>query len=629
MHRAQAGPPSTPLLDRIQDPRDLRALEPSDLQALAAEIRAELIDIVRQTGGHLAPSLGVVELSIALHYLFDTPNDRLVWDVGHQAYAHKLLTGRRERMRSLRQQDGLSGFTKRDESAYDPFGAGHSSTSISAALGMAIAAQQQHDPKRCVAIIGDGALTGGMAFEALNHAGVTQANLLVVLNDNDMSISKNVGALSRYLGRILSSNTYTSLREGSRRILKHVPGMWELARRAEEHVKGMVVPGTLFEELGFQYLGPVDGHDLPALLKVLRTARDLPGPRLLHVITQKGRGFEPAEQDPSKYHGVAQVDPDNGETLSPSAGQPTYTQIFGEWLCAQAAADTRLIGITPAMGVGSGMLRFAEEFPQRFHDVGIAEQHATTFCGGLATEGLKPVLAIYSTFLQRGYDQLIHDIALQNLDVTFAIDRAGLVGADGPTHHGSFDLSFLHCIPNLLIATPGDAAECQGLLNTAYQYPGPAAVRYPRGASAAGSARVDPLAALPLGKAELRRSGTTVCLLAFGAPLQAALAAAEVLDATVLSMRFVKPLDRDAILEHARTHALLVTLEENAVAGGAGSAVAACLQEAGLNTPLLTLGIPDRFIPHGATDTLLHACGLDSSGIMRAVRERLSGREPG
>ena len=619
----------TPLLDRIDDPRDLRALEPVELTALAAEIRAELIDVVCQTGGHLAPSLGVIELTLALHYLFDTPTDRLVWDVGHQAYAHKLLTGRRARMRSLRQQDGLSGFTKRDESEYDSFGAGHSSTSISAALGMAIAAQQQNDPKRCVAIIGDGALTGGMAFEALNHAGVTQANLLVVLNDNDMSISKNVGALSRYLGRILSSNTYTALRESSRRILKHVPGVWEFARRAEEHVKGMVVPGTLFEELGFQYLGPVDGHDLPALLKVLRTARDLPGPRLLHVITQKGRGFKPAEQDPSKYHGVAQIDPDNGETLSKSSSQPTYTQIFGDWLCAQAAIDPKLVAVTPAMGVGSGMVRFAEAFPQRFHDVGIAEQHATTFCGGLAAEGLKPVLAIYSTFLQRGYDQVIHDIALQNLDVTFAIDRAGLVGADGPTHHGSFDLSFLHCVPNLVIATPADAAECQGLLNTAYHYPGPATVRYPRGASASSTPASDPYAALPLGKAELRRQGSKVCLLAFGAPLTAALEAAEELDATVLSMRFVKPLDREAVLEQARVHALLVTLEENALTGGAGTAVAACLQAAELTTPLMSLGIPDAFIPHGGADALLRSCGLDSSGIIRAVRSRLSGRQPG
>jgi 1-deoxy-D-xylulose-5-phosphate synthase len=620
---------STPLLDRIQSPHELRALEPAQLAELAGEIRAELIDLVCQTGGHLAPSLGVVELTLALHYLFDTPNDRLVWDVGHQAYAHKLLTGRRARMRTLRQQDGLSGFTKRDESEYDSFGAGHSSTSISAALGMAIAAQQQNDPKRCVAIIGDGALTGGMAFEALNHAGVTQANLLVVLNDNDMSISKNVGALSRYLGRILSSNTYTALRESSRRILKHVPGVWEFARRAEEHVKGMVVPGTLFEELGFQYLGPVDGHDLPALLKVLRTARDLPGPRLLHVITQKGRGFKPAEQDPSKYHGVAQIDPDNGETLSKSSSQPTYTQIFGDWLCAQAAVDPKLVAVTPAMGVGSGMVRFAEAFPQRFHDVGIAEQHATTFCGGLAAEGLKPVLAIYSTFLQRGYDQVIHDIALQNLDVTFAIDRAGLVGADGPTHHGSFDLSFLQCVPNLVIATPADAAECQGLLNTAYHYPGPAAVRYPRGASASSTPASDPYAALPLGKAELRRQGSKVCLLAFGAPLTAALEAAEELDATVLSMRFVKPLDREAVLEQARAHALLVTLEENALTGGAGTAVAACLQAAELTTPLMSLGIPDAFIPHGGADALLRSCGLDSSGIIRAVRSRLSGRQPG
>jgi 1-deoxy-D-xylulose-5-phosphate synthase len=606
-----------PLLERINKPEDLRRLDEAELPAVADEVRRFLIDSVSKTGGHLAAGLGTVELTIALHYVYETPLDRLVWDVGHQAYPHKVLTGRKERMGTLRQKDGLSGFLRRDESPYDTFGAGHSSTSISAALGMAVAAERQGQTHRVVAVIGDGALSAGMAFEALNNAGDMDADLLVVLNDNDMSISPNVGAMSNYLARILSGRVYSSMRAGSKSVLSTLRPMWELARRAEEHVKGMVMPSTLFEELGFNYIGPIDGHDLPTLVKTLRNLRKQKGPRFLHVVTRKGKGYEPAEADAITYHGVTPFDPATGKIEKKPSGK-TYTQVFGEWLCDMAAKDQKLIGITPAMREGSGMVEFAERYPGRYYDVGIAEQHALTFAAGLACEGMRPVVAIYSTFLQRAYDQLIHDVCLQNLPVLLAIDRAGLVGADGATHNGAFDLSFLRCVPNMMIMAPSDESECRSMLTTGFLHNGPAAVRYPRGAGP-GIKVARALAALPVGKAELRRKGRDIAILAFGTMLAPALAAGELINASVVNMRFVKPLDEGLLRELARAHELLVTVEENTVNGGAGSGVNEFLSAAGITTTILNLGLPDRFIEHGNASELLRECGLDADGIRRQI----------
>ena len=609
-----------PVLERIDAPVDLRKLPEEELVLVAAEVRDLLIHTVCQTGGHLAASLGTVELTIALHYVYDTPEDRLVWDVGHQAYPHKILTGRRSRMPTLRQKGGISGFPRRDESPYDTFGVGHSSTSISAALGMAIAAKRQAARRRVVAVIGDGAMTAGMAFEALNHAGDLDANLLVILNDNDMSISPNVGGLSNYLGRLLTGRFYASVREGSKKVLRSMPSVWEFARRTEEHVKGMVVPGTLFEELGFNYVGPVDGHDLPLLVRTLRNLKDLTGPQFLHVVTRKGKGYPPAEAKPITFHGVSAFDPATGKMERPASQGPTYTQVFGDWICDMAAEDDRLVGITPAMREGSGLVRFSEQFPDRYYDVGIAEQHSVTLAAGLACEGLKPVVAIYSTFLQRAYDQVVHDVALQNLPVLFAVDRGGLVGPDGPTHAGSFDLSFLRCIPNLTIMAPADENECRQALFTGFRMDGPAAVRYPRGAGP--GVTVQPLMrALPLGKGEVRRRGREVALLAFGTMVAPALEAGARLDATVVNMRFVKPLDEELVAQLAHTHRLLVTVEENVVAGGAGSGVSECLAALGLGTPVIHLGLPDRFVEQGEREDLLAACGLDADGIQRAVEK--------
>jgi len=606
-----------PLLERINKPEDLRHFDEAELPAVADEVRRFLIDSVSKTGGHLAAGLGTVELTVALHYVYETPLDRLVWDVGHQAYPHKVLTGRRERMGTLRQKDGLSGFLRRDESPYDTFGAGHSSTSISAALGMAVAAERQGQTHRVVAVIGDGALSAGMAFEALNNAGDMDADLLVVLNDNDMSISPNVGAMSNYLARILSGRVYSSMRAGSKSVLSTLRPMWELARRAEEHVKGMVMPSTLFEELGFNYIGPIDGHDLPTLVKTLRNLRKQKGPRFLHVVTRKGKGYEPAEADAITYHGVTPFDPATGKIEKKPSGK-TYTQVFGEWLCDMAAKDQKLIGITPAMREGSGMVEFAERYPGRYYDVGIAEQHALTFAAGLACEGMRPVVAIYSTFLQRAYDQLIHDVCLQNLPVLLAIDRAGLVGADGATHNGAFDLSFLRCVPNMMIMAPSDESECRSMLTTGFLHNGPAAVRYPRG-TGPGIKVSRALAALPVGKAELRRKGRDIAILAFGTMLAPALAAGELINATVVNMRFVKPLDEGLLRELARTHELLVTVEENTVNGGAGSGVNEFLSAAGITTTVLNLGLPDRFIEHGNASELLRECGLDADGIRHQI----------
>jgi len=610
---------SSTILERIASPADLKSLTPSERKVLAEELRAFIIDSVSRTGGHLASNLGVVELTVALHSVFNTPEDRIVWDVGHQTYAHKILTGRRERMHTLRQTDGLSGFPKREESPYDAFVAGHSSTSISAALGMAIAAKLKGEDRRVVAVIGDGAMTAGMAFEALNNAGATDANLLVILNDNEMSISPNVGALNTYLTRLLSGRFYNAVRRQGERLLSNLPRLHELARRAEEHVKGMVTPGTLFEEFGFNYLGPIDGHDLDVLIETLENVRRLNGPQFLHVVTRKGKGYQPAESNPCLYHGVGKFAPAAGVNVQ-QGSRPTYTEVFGTWLNDMAAADERLIGITPAMCEGSGLVEFSKRYPNRYFDVGIAEQHALTFAAGLACEGYKPVVAIYSTFLQRAYDQLIHDIALQKLPVMLAIDRAGLVGPDGPTHAGAFDLTYLRCVPNLLIAAPSDENECRRLLTTAYRYEGPSAVRYPRGTGP--GAMIEPgLEPLPLGKGILRRQGDKLALLAFGSLVTPALAAAEALDATVADMRFVKPLDKELIRELALTHQCLVTLEENAVMGGAGSAVAEALAELGLVRPILHLGLPDRFVEHGDHALLLARCGLDAAGIEHTIRD--------
>ncbi len=617
-------PKSFPLLEQIDTPDQLRLLSETQLPALARALRELLIHSVSRTGGHLAAGLGTVELAIALHYVYNTPEDRLVWDVGHQSYPHKILTGRRARMSSLRQQGGLAGFPKRDESPYDSFGVGHSSTSISAALGMAIAAARSGSARKAVAIIGDGALTAGMAFEALNHAGDLDANLLVILNDNDMSISPNVGALSNYLARVLSGRTYASMREHGKKVLDNIPPMRELARRAEEHVKGMVVPGTLFEEMGFNYLGPIDGHDLPGLVKTLRNVRALYGPQLLHIVTRKGKGYAPAEANPCAYHGVSKFDPHTGDSAPTTPSSPTYTDVFSDWICAMAEQDPTLVAITPAMREGSGLVKFSERFPQRYFDVGIAEQHSVTLAAGLACEGLHPVVAIYSTFLQRAYDQLIHDVALQNLPVTFAIDRAGLVGPDGPTHAGSFDLSYLRCVPNLIVMAPADENECRQMLSTAQGYPGPAAVRYPRGRGP-GVGVNKSLQTLPVGRAEVRRQGRKVALLAFGSLVAPAAQVADVLDATLVNMRFVKPLDTDLLRELANTHELLVTLEENTLAGGAGSAVNEYLaQQSGIGTHILNIGLPDAFIEHGSREQLLADCGLDAVGIEATIRARLS-----
>ncbi len=615
--------PNQGLLAQLDDPEQLRRLAPQQLEQLAGEIRRFMIDSIGKTGGHLAAGLGTVELTLALHYVYNTPEDRLVWDVGHQTYPHKILTGRRERMATLRQRDGLAGFPKREESPYDTFGVGHSSTSVSAALGMALACRDSE--RKVVAIIGDGALGGGMAFEALNHAGDLDANLLVVLNDNDMSISANVGGLSNHLARVLSGKFYSRVREGSKKVLGGLPPMRELARRAEEHMKGMMVPSTLFEELGFNYIGPIDGHDLPTLIKTLRNLRSLKGPQFLHVVTQKGRGYAPAEQNPCAYHGVSAFDPDTGEMLAAPGAGPTYTQVFGQWLCDMAAADDRLIGITPAMCEGSGLVEFARRFPNRYFDVGIAEQHAVTLAAGMACEGRKPVVAIYSTFLQRGYDQLIHDVALQNLPVLFAIDRAGIVGPDGPTHAGTFDYSFLRCIPNMLLMAPADENECRQMLSTGFAYEGPAAVRYPRG-TGPGKAVEASLEPLPIGKAEVRRHGQGVALLAFGSLVEAAEQAAERLDASVVNMRFVKPLDEALLAQLAGEHQLLVTVEENVVAGGAGSAVNEFVAKLDTEVEILNLGLPDQFTEQGGRGELLAAYGLDADGIIRAITAQLDGK---
>ena len=607
------------LLETINDPSELRKLDRKQLEVLASELRAFILDSVSQTGGHLSSNLGTVELTIALHYVFNTPEDRIVWDVGHQTYAHKILTGRREGMKKLRMLGGISGFPRRAESVYDTFGTAHSSTSISAALGMAVAAMREGRGRRVVAVIGDGAMSAGMAYEALNNAGVMDANLLVILNDNEMSISPPVGALNKYLARLMSGRFYAAARRAGEAVLG------DLAKRAEEHVKGMVTPGTLFEEFGFNYIGPIDGHDLDSLIPTMRNIRELKGPQFLHVVTKKGQGYKLAEVDPVLYHGPGKFDPSEG-IVAKTGGKPTYTQIFGDWLCDMAELDPRLVGITPAMREGSGLVNFAERFPDRYFDVGIAEQHAVTFAGGLACEGLKPVVAIYSTFLQRGYDPLIHDIALQNLPVVFAIDRAGLVGADGATHAGSFDLTYLRCLPNLTVMAPSDENECRQMLYTAFHVDGPSAVRYPRGTGPGVEIRKE-MTALPLGKAEVRRrsGGTTVprvAILAFGTMLKPALEAGNEIDATVVNMRFVKPLDRELVFELANSHDLLVTIEENVVAGGAGSSVAEVLQAAGIVRSVLHLGLPDRFIDHGDPAQLLATIGLSKDGIIAAVRAK-------
>ena len=613
--------PKYPLLFTLDSPADLRALEIGQLPQVANELREFLIESVSQTGGHLAASLGTIELTTALHYVFNTPEDRIVWDVGHQAYAHKILTGRRDDMATLRKKDGLAGFPKRDESKYDTFGVGHSSTSVSAALGMAVAAARQGIKRNVVAVIGDGALSAGMAFEALNNAGDMDANLLVILNDNDMSISNNVGGMSNHLAKILSSKVYSGMRSTSKSFLSRVGPLWRLARRTEEHVKGMVMPSTLFEELGFNYIGPMDGHDTRTLVRTLNNMKELQGPQFLHIITKKGKGFEPAEHDPCSYHGVGPFNPETGK-VDPKPGKKTYTQVFSDWLCDTAAIHPDLMAITPAMREGSGLVKFSEQFPNRYFDVGIAEQHAVTFAAGLATEGLHPVVAIYSTFLQRAYDQAIHDVCLQNLPVTFAIDRAGLVGEDGPTHTGSFDLSYLRCIPNITLMTPADEKECRLMLNTAFALSGPAAVRYPRG-HGPGVEVGDSTETLPIGQAQVRRIGNKIAILAFGSMVAPAELAGEALNATVVNMRFVKPLDEAVIEKLAKDHHMLVTVEENVVAGGAGSAVNEYLVRAGIELPILNLGLPDEFPAQGSRAELLTDCGLDAEGIQRTIRRSI------
>jgi 1-deoxy-D-xylulose-5-phosphate synthase len=606
------------VLSRVDTPEALRALDKSDLKGIAQAVRDYLVGSVSQTGGHLAAGLGVVELTVALHYVFNTPSDRLIWDVGHQAYPHKILTGRRQRMDSLRQKDGLSGFLKRDESEYDAFGAGHSSTSISAALGMAVAAKAEGLDREHIAVIGDGALSAGMAFEALNHGGALDADLLVILNDNDMSISNPVGAISNYLARVLSSRFYNSMREGSKQVLSKLPSMKDLALRWEEHMKGMVMPGTLFEELGFTYIGPIDGHNLPLLLSTLENMKRMKGPRFLHVVTQKGRGYAPAEGDPCVYHGVTPFDADTGKMEKKAAGL-SYTKVFSDWICDLAEQDPRVFAVTPAMCEGSGLVEFSRRFADRYHDVGIAEQHAVTFAAGLACEGQKPVVAIYSTFLQRAYDQLLHDVALQNLDVTFAVDRAGFVGADGATHAGSFDLSYVRCVPNMAILAPSDEAECRALLQTAYEFSGPALVRYPRGGGL-GATPEKELTTVPWGKGRIVREGQDVVILNFGSVLGRALEVAERLNATVADMRFVKPLDQALIKQVAANHSLIVTLEENAVAGGAGAAVAEFISTENLHNRLLLLGMPDLFIEQASQAEQLDQAGLSVDEMCQRIQ---------
>ena len=612
--------PSTPLLDSLDSTAQLRELDATRLPELADELRLFLLWSVGQTGGHFGAGLGVIELTIALHYIYETPEDRLLWDVGHQAYPHKILTGRREQMGSLRQKDGIAAFPRRCESPYDTFGVGHSSTSISAGMGMAIASRLQGLDRRTVSVIGDGAITAGMAFEALNHAGEADADMLVVLNDNDMSISHNVGGLSNYLAKILSSRTYTHMREGSKKVLSKIPPAWELARKTEETAKSMLAPGVFFEELGWNYIGPIDGHDLPTLITTLRNMRQLKGPQFLHVVTRKGKGFSPAEADPIGYHAITKLEP---KPASTGTSKPRYSNIFGQWLCDMAEADARLIGITPAMKEGSDLIAFADRFPQRYFDVAIAEQHAVTLAAGMACEGAKPVVAIYSTFLQRGYDQLIHDVAVQDLDVLFAIDRAGLVGEDGPTHAGSFDLSYLRCIPNMLIMAPADENETRQMLTTGFLHNGPAAVRYPRG-TGPGVPVEQTLQPLPIGKGVLTRQGEKVAILSFGTLHANAMLAAETLNATVANMRFVKPLDTELLQQLADSHSLLVTLEENAIMGGAGSAVNEWLLAQGIQIPVLNLGLPDRYVEHDKPANMLAECGLDAAGIERSIRQRLS-----
>ena len=621
-----------PLLFEIDTPAQLRELDKGQLGQLANELREFLIEVTSQTGGHLAPGLGTVELTIGLHYVFNTPEDRLVWDIGHQAYPHKILTGRRERFSTIRQYKGLSGFLKRGESEYDTFGAGHSSTSISAALGMAVAARQKKVKNEVVAIIGDGALTGGMAYEALNNAGDLDANLLVILNDNEMSISPNVGAISNYLARILSGHAYTTVREGSKTVLSTLPPpVKNYARRWEEHMKGMVMPSTLFEEMGFYYIGPIDGHDLNTLITTLGNMRDMTGPRFLHIVTQKGKGFEPAEGNPCVFHGVTPFNLDTGKMEKKKKGR-TYTHVFSDWLCDMAAQDDRLVGITPAMREGSGLVRFSEQYRERYFDVGIAEQHSLTFAAGLACEGLKPVVAIYSTFLQRAYDQLIHDISIQGLDVLFAIDRAGLVGADGPTHAGAYDYAYMRCVPGMVIMAPADEAECRDMLYTGYQYPGPASVRYPRGGGP-GVPENNRMTALQIGKAEIKRKargpGKPVAILAFGTMVAPCLEVGNEMDATVINMRFIKPLDDRVVLAMADSHALLITVEEHVVMGGAGSAVNECLVGNDRHVPILNIGIPDRHLDHGSQPEQLAEIQMDAVGIRQQIADRLLAMEKG
>ncbi len=619
----------TGYLNKINSPADLRRLPRQDLLAVAKELRDFVLQTVSQTGGHLGSNLGTVELTVALHYVFNTPHDRIVWDVGHQTYPHKILTGRRDRMHTLRQLGGIGGFPRRDESEYDTFGTAHSSTSISAALGMAMAAKLKGEDRKAVAVIGDGAMTAGMAFEALNNAGVSHAgvnaDILVVLNDNDMSISPPVGALNKYLARLISGNFYEVARQSAKAVLKNAPPLFELARRLEEHAKGMVVPGTIFEEFGFNYVGPIDGHDLDSLIPTLENLRAKRGPQFLHVVTKKGRGYDLAEADPVKYHAASsKFNPAEGFPPS-KPGKPTFTQVFGQWLCDMAQADERLVGITPAMREGSGMVEFHKRFPKRYHDVGIAEQHAVTFAAGLACEGLKPVVAIYSTFLQRGYDQLIHDVALQKLPVVFALDRGGLVGADGATHAGAYDIAFVRCIPHCSMLTPSDENECRQALTTAFRQDHPVAVRYPRGAGV--GATIEPeLTVWPWGQGVLRRQGSRLAILAFGTLLHPALAAAERLGATVVDMRFVKPIDETLVLQMARSHDALITVEEGCTMGGAGSAVLECLAAAGVLAPVLQLGLPDEFIEHGDPGKLLSMCGLDAAGIEKSILQRFGGR---
>lgn len=614
---------SYPLLQTINDPADLRRLPRTQLKTLADELRAYVLDSVSKTGGHLSSNLGTVELTVALHYVFNTPHDRLVWDVGHQTYPHKILTGRRERMATLRQLGGLSGFPQRSESVYDAFGTAHSSTSISAALGMALAARQKGEDRHAIAVIGDGAMTAGMAFEALNHGGVEDCKLLVILNDNDMSISPPVGALNRYLAQLMSGQFYAAAKNVGKHVLQVAPPLFELAKRIEEHAKGMVVPATLFEKFGFNYIGPIDGHDLESLIPTLENIKHLKGPQFLHVVTKKGQGYKLAEADPVAYHGPGKFDPAVGLQKPATAPKQTFTQVFGHWLCDMAEQDKRLVGITPAMREGSGMVEFHQRFPDRYYDVGIAEQHAVTFAAGLACEGLKPVVAIYSTFLQRGYDQLIHDVALQNLPVVFALDRAGLVGADGATHAGAYDIPYLRCIPNVSVACPADERECRQLLSTAFEQNHPVAVRYPRGAGA-GVATLPGLDALPFGEGEIRRQGKNIAILVFGTLLYPALEVAEKLGATVVNMRWAKPLDTALLLRVAAEHEALVTLEEGAVMGGAGSAVGEALQAAGVLKPLLQLGLPDVFIEHGDPVKLMALQGLDAAGIQASIECRFA-----